>query len=172
MAFLWKERRENRIPPWVRDFQQDDWITRAEFDQYHLHVIQMSQAQRELLNSRLDEISKKTNHHEDSQGVLQVCADSMGESVAVQSGVDPTAQAISEADPAMTPVISPAEGSDGSHSEPGEEILGADAPSRAISLFREGKTIDQIAQELRIGRQEAQLLIRMAQHRPSSLAGV
>ena len=57
MAFLWRERHENQVPPWLRDLQQDDWITRAELDQYHLQIIQMSQAQRELKNARFQELA-------------------------------------------------------------------------------------------------------------------
>ena len=172
MVFLWKERRENRVPPWIRDFQQDDWITRDEFDQYHLHVIQMSQAQRELLNTRLDEISKQTESHVETREAFPILADTLKEVVPSQPEVEPAAQdpeKVNQTKPGEPP---PKEETGQTSPEGGNEPLGMDAPSRAISLFREGRTIDQIAQELRIGRQEAQLLIRMAQHRPSSLAGV
>lgn len=172
MAFLWKERRENRVPPWIRDYQQDDWITRDEFDQYHLHVIQMSQAQRELLNTRLDEISKQMENHEDTRVVLPVPTDLINELVPPQPEVEPAVQDLEKVNQTKPEEPPPMDESGQTSLEVGHEPLGVDAPSRAISLFREGRTIDQIAQELRIGRQEAQLLIRMAQHRPSSLAGV
>lgn len=174
VAFLWKERHDNRIPPWILDLQQDDWVTRAELDQYHLRVIQMSQAQRELINTRFNELSKPSGHP------LHTMDTPLDSTAAVEVAVPPPPEpepvpatlTASITEDVLPEASSPVEDNPPPSPAMDSEPLGQDAPSRAISLFREGKTIDQIAQELRIGKQEAQLLIRMAQHRPSSLAGV
>ncbi len=168
VAYLWKERRENRVPPWILDLQQDDWVTRAELDQYHLRVIQMSQAQRELINTRFNELSKPLA----AEAPPEVPPAFVEEVVQQQREPTPPAPEVVIEEENL-PAHSPGVEVDQLQSPIAEsEPIGQDAPSRALFLFREGKTIDQIAQELRIGKQEAQLLIRMAQHRPSSLAGV
>jgi len=173
VAFLWKDRRENRVPPWLRDMQQDDWVTRAQLDQYHLHVIQMSQAQRELINARFDELSKHSLEPGDAQSTSVIPPAFTDETVTQEITPAIAAPSAPAVEPPAAQPSSPL-GAGGCQPFPvsENEPLGLDAPSRAISLFHEGKSIDQIAQELRIGRQEAQLLIRMAQHKPPSLAGV
>jgi hypothetical protein len=184
IAWLHRGRQEIKSLSWLKDLQSDDLVTRSDLDQYHLRVIQMSQAQRDHLNTRLDEItriqdltgsnaripppnlSESLNFPYPSLPVVEVNEDPpyVGIETGAGSYESLSANKVTAATlGGLTEEIKGVGSGESCHQTPIVTPL-LDTPSRTISLFQAGKSIDQIAQEMRIGRQEVQLLIRMAQN--------
>jgi hypothetical protein len=175
VGWMFRQNRMNRPPAWLRDLDSEEMVTQRDLDQYHLRVIQMSQAQRELMQAKFEEIERSRPispvAHLAPEPLHSAPVESIppAETAPIPTGGFPPAQPCLQAED---------EGLSSEHEEmasatpPAPVIDGGDPSGRAIALFREGKSIDQIAQELRIGRQEAQLLIRMAHHKSPFLAGV
>lgn len=168
---LWRELRARRPPEWLLDLDQEDLVTRAELEQFHLRVVQLSRTQRDLLQAKLEETFRMTPRDPEQESAHCPSEPPVPLPQTPGSHQDP---------PSQTSVSAPILPSVGLAPDPSpatcfevEESMEAlgDPTTRALSLFREGKTIDQIAQELRIGRQEAQLLIRMAHRKAATLAG-
>ncbi len=172
-GLLWRELRAKRLPQWLLELDQEDLVTREELDHFHLRVVQLSRTQRDLLQAQLEETFRARSNEtgEAEFSVSEGGLDALGSAPIIP------AQAAAEA-VLSAPLPSPSEPSPGSVpdtiSDPeGEPAWGSasDPTTRALNLFRAGRTIEQIAQELRIGRQEAQLLIRMAHRKVATLAG-
>lgn len=179
LGVLLKERHEARLPHWLKDLQQEDLVSRSEFDQYHHRVIQMSQVQKDYFHLRIEELSQSMAAGTPSQPPIvneEIMPEPPREERPVSSrSVSESAQGTLPVEVAMEWETESPGGSREISLQPATlDILPdeMDPAKRAIDLFREGKTIEQIAQELRIGRQEAQLLIRMAQFKSPFLAGV
>lgn len=179
LGVLLKERHEARLPHWLKDLQQEDLVSRSEFDQYHHRVIQMSQVQKDYFHLRIEELSQSMAAGTPSQLPIVnevIMPEPPREERPVSSrSVSESAQSTLPVEVAMEWETEAPGGSREISLQPATlDILPdeMDPAKRAIDLFREGKTIEQIAQELRIGRQEAQLLIRMAQFKSPFLAGV
>ncbi|MBK7497247.1 MAG: hypothetical protein IPI28_18295 [Candidatus Omnitrophica bacterium] len=179
LGWLLRERHDSRLPCWLRDLQQEDLVSRSEFDQYHHRVIQMSQVQKDYFHSKIEELLQSLKSENAPEPPLE---EQMEQQAPIplaqpapterhpeskQESIPPPAAEEWEVEPAVENDIRCLRSGNGD-APPGE----IDPARRAIELYREGKTIDQIAQEMRIGRQEAQLLIRMAQFKSPFLAGV
>jgi hypothetical protein len=152
VGYLVRSQRHPDLPAWVRDIDPDELVTKAELDQYHHQVIQMSQAQRDLIQARFEELARVPAAEVHPEPIPVPAPPS------VKAFVDPGISMVEELPAIAIPAI--------------QEGALSDPASKAIALFLEGRTIDQIAQELRIGRQEAQLLIRMGRPQSRPLAGV
>jgi hypothetical protein len=165
VGWLLYDRYYHRIPDWLQELDRDDILSRSELDQYHLYVIQTAQTQREMIESRLAQYQQKSMRMDESP--LPVIE--REESIPISDGASET----------IPFPLSPPENFSNPTPLPdllvvnlpdlGVDPLSLDPANRALLLWNEGRNYDQIAQELRIGRQEAQLLIRMAQRRPATL---
>lgn len=178
VVYLYRDIRRRTIPDWLGEMDSEDLLTRADFDQYHHRVIQISHVQRDLVQAKIDELTRS---------ISQPTTPSMTPTPAPKGGTEVGPIEMKSEAPfvngrdhlerekpmplfaeTVTSVSAPA----ACEPAPSPAYEDFDPASRAMGLFRDGLNIDQIAQELRIGRQEAQLLIRMARHKNTLSMGV
>lgn len=157
VGWLAWDRSRRELPPWLREMDPEDFLTRADFDQYHHRVIQISHVQRDLVQAKIDELTRTIARPAPVDDVPPLSQPSR------PADAHPYPQPVVAMEPAAVAAMDPV-----APASPTEQ----DPAARAIALFQSGLSVEQIAQELRIGRQEAQLLIRMARHKNTLAVGV
>ena len=60
VGWFWKERsHHSAAPSWMTEIEEGDWVTQADLDQYHLRVVQLSHAQRDLLLRKIEVLENR-----------------------------------------------------------------------------------------------------------------
>ncbi len=182
VGWLWKSRSVKESPDWVSGIDEDDLVMQNDLDQYHHRVVQLSHAQRDLL---LKKIATLETRLKKVQSPPMVRGPLPSQEPIIEKPLDPPGKELDlggmdqgPETPAMQPLVKtvsevtktlaadltvPLEKeievySDASHT--------VDPTERILQLWRDGQTAEQIARELRMGRQEVQLLIEMSRHAP------
>lgn len=151
----------NRPPEWLAGLDEEDMVRQADLDQYHHRVVQLSHAQRDLLTKRIENLEGRLREFERQAASFPSSPVKLdiGETPTplLDRAPDPTVvcESIAE-EPAAQPPPNPV-----SQAGPTDPF---DSTARVLHLWREGRPVDEIARDLRMGRQEVQLLIEMSRH--------
>ena len=193
---LWR-RREERLPEWIHEFSREEFVTRSELDRYHHRVIQLCQTNRDLIHTRFEEISQRLGasgscredvssrsveqHHTEEVPFETIpqkeIADALFMGTASSEIPSPEAKTPPpEPVPPQECAIEEVPLPEDNPSPTGDPVVrgdvGSNPASDVIRSWQEGMSVDQIARELRMGRQEVQLLIQMSRRSPASRIGV
>ena len=172
VVFLLIDRR--RINASLEEKDREGIVTQAELDSYHHRVVQLYQTQRDWSRGKFEEADHRLRRLE------KASREEPMEGIAPPPVSDP--KPVDETDPAFEiprcEILPSAEPSLPSTSTPdqrpfeavsetvGETESFATAEEKVLKAWTSGLSIDQIAQELRMGRQEVQLLIQVSRRRP------
>lgn len=168
VIWLWKSRPNFAVPGWLTETDEDDLVKQADLDQYHHRVVQLSHVQRDLLLKKIESLEGRIREFESSGKSWDPITDSPPPPVTKSEAPRPRATEISEK--VLDPAGGDSEVTEAVFTE--EDVFRSDSPIagdpsvRVLRLWREGKPSDEIAKELRMGRQEVQLLIEMSRHSP------
>lgn len=176
VLFLWYDRRKTRAA--IEEAERGDVVTQAELDSYHHRVVHLYQTQRDWCRGKFEETDYRIRSLENSpeRGRTQ----SSPSNPAAVSSNEPESKPLNSF-PENGPTVEPPEENFAPAPSPEPEPLGESEPSSASfdsaeekvwKAWESGRSIDQIAQELRMGRQEVQLLIQVSRHRPAGQVGV
>lgn len=160
-GWFWRDRSLNRPPDWLAGIDEEDLVRQADLDQYHHRVVQLSHAQRDLLTKRIEDLEGRLREFERPAASFPSSPVKLdiGETPAplLDRAPDPPVACESTAEtPAAQPTPEPV-----SQEAPTDPF---DSTARVLRLWREGRPVDEIARDLRMGRQEVQLLIEMSRH--------
>ena len=155
---------------------EEDLVRQADLDQYHHRVVQLSHAQRDLLQKKIEQLETRIREIESAKPNPHSTPSDRG---FLESPLTPSPSIMSSdlehsrEKQVETPVlISPHSETDSTEIESSTvEPSGSpsemnDSTERVMQMWQSGKSAEEIARELRMGRQEVQLLIEMSRHIP------
>ena len=195
---LSRRRGGDRLPEWLRDASQDEFVTQSELDRYHHRVLHLFQTQRELVEAKIDGLAKpRKGLGTAARGDATRGSEPESTRQQTPEPVPDEESRASDSEKGAPPAEIPsAEEMDAAHQEPSPawgrvlqdeptkevsfqarppcppQVESPSSATRVLSMWTEGRSIDEIARELRMGRQEVQLLVEMSRRRPFIPSGV
>lgn len=159
----------NRPPEWLAGLDEEDMVRQADLDQYHHRVVQLSHAQRDLLTKRIETIEVRLREIETPASqpparpvILPPSPSSVTDEVETPAAQENSVRVPpSDVQPDMEAAVAQATSDPAPQEAPSDPF---DSTARVLQLWREGRPVDEIARDLRMGRQEVQLLIEMSRH--------
>jgi len=188
VGLFFKNRQEDRLPRWLRDICEDDIVTQSDLDRYHHRVVQLAQTQRELIDARTDEILHRVEILEKAGKAPVETApmdarleepprDTAPSGLPNGEGFPPPEVCLGvEKDPSPALETVAPDPWEPESPEASPEAFDRDKPegdrfNRVMRAWDEGLSVDRIARDLRMGRQEVQLLIQMGRSKTATRHG-
>jgi hypothetical protein len=189
VGWLVRERQTASIPEWLLDLREEDLVTHADLDRYHLRVVQLSQTQKDLIQTRTAEAFARLERIENQRGgsgaKVPPCNTPLPEgglfesppnvAPVIESFQNPLFPEADDEDREEEPQTCAPTVEETSPTKSVEETVPLESLpplEQVVRLSGEGRSVEEIAQNLRMGRQEVQLLLQMAKRRSNLHAGV
>lgn len=151
----------NHPPEWLAGIDEEDLVRQADLDQYHHRVVQLSHAQRDLLTKRIEDLEDRLREFEKPAGPSPSLPARVEIGESSSAPLDRTPHPTDSRDSIAEEPAAQPPGESVSQEVPTDPF---DSTARVLQLWREGRPVDEIARDLRMGRQEVQLLIEMSRH--------
>ncbi|MCA9432975.1 MAG: hypothetical protein KC940_20830 [Candidatus Omnitrophica bacterium] len=185
VGWLWRDRLLHRSPAWLREVAEEDLVRQSDLDQYHHRVVQLSHTQRDLLlkkieslDTRLAQLQKQragdepsllsSNRSQAPNKSAPEPSPNIKEPMTPAPSMEPLrmAETAPEVEEPVVEETVETEEETMSVFEPvsDQDQTSFDPTSRVLRMWNDGKRAEEIARELRMGRQEVQLLIEMSRH--------
>ena len=178
-AGVWLVYDRRRLRRSIEDYNREDLVDRTELDSYHHRVVQLYQTQRDWCRGKFEESDHRLGALEDKSRVDRVelapSSNPRGEPSQRKEGIpeeDPSAtEGTVELERISLQPTGKAIPNPPIETAPETESFSS-AEEKVLEAWAAGGSIDEIAQELRMGRQEVQLLIQVSRKRPMGHLGV